>query len=186
MALMDIVDENDNIIGNAEFEDVYKSHKTSSPLLFRTVAVMVFNSEGKLVLQKRSKRLPIAPGLWETSASGHIDLGDSYEQAALKELEEELGINVDQEDLIFVRKLSPDKENIFCFNKLFVCINNGPYIPNDEVEEIVLVSIDDLMTDIVKKPEKYTKSLESNIRYYKEKHNGWSNEAKNTENMSSM
>ena len=54
--------------------------------------VLVFNSRGELYLQKRSPNKDIQPGKWDTSVGGHVAAGESFECAAYRELEEELGI----------------------------------------------------------------------------------------------
>ncbi len=61
-------------------------------LRHRSVHILVFNPEGELFLQKRSGSKDINPGLWDTSAAGHVDFGEGYDDCARRELAEELGI----------------------------------------------------------------------------------------------
>ncbi|MFP4378616.1 MAG: NUDIX hydrolase, partial [Spirochaetales bacterium] len=49
-------------------------------------------SEGCLFLQRRSVEKDVQPGKWDTSVGGHVDAGESYEAAAVREMSEELGI----------------------------------------------------------------------------------------------
>jgi isopentenyl-diphosphate delta-isomerase type 1 len=86
--IFDIVDEDDRVIGQAP-----RSVCHGNPALIHRVAhVLVFNSRGELLLQKRSKHKDIQPGRWDTSVGGHLDPGESYLQAAIREMAEELGI----------------------------------------------------------------------------------------------
>jgi len=86
--LFDIVDENDQVIGQAP-----RSACHGNPALVHRVAhVLVFDGNGRLLLQKRSMHKDIHPGRWDTSVGGHLDPGESYLEAACREMREELGI----------------------------------------------------------------------------------------------
>jgi isopentenyldiphosphate isomerase len=86
--IFDIVDEQDRIIGQAP-----RSRCHGNPSLIHRVAhVLVFNPAGELLLQKRSMRKDIQPGRWDTSVGGHLDPGESYLEAARREMKEELGV----------------------------------------------------------------------------------------------
>ena len=88
--IFDIIDEHDNVIGQASREE---AHKKS--MLHRIVDIFIFNSKGELLLQKRSEKKDTNPGLWTFSAGGHVEYGETYLEAANKELEEELaGVGV--------------------------------------------------------------------------------------------
>lgn len=86
--LFDILDENDNVIGKATRGEVHGN----PTLIHRSVAVAVFNRKGELFLQQRSATKDTDPLLWTVSCSGHVELGDTYEVSAIRELKEELGI----------------------------------------------------------------------------------------------
>ena len=88
--IFDVVDENDEVTGSATRSDVHAQR-----LMHRAVHVFAFNKHGDLLLQKRSRLKDTCPGLWDSSVSGHLDSGESYESAAVRELEEEMGIIVD-------------------------------------------------------------------------------------------
>ena len=62
-------------------------------LLHKVVHVLVFNSKGELILQKRSMIKDVAPGKWDTSVGGHVNAGETLKDAVMREMEEELGIN---------------------------------------------------------------------------------------------
>jgi len=59
------------------------------------VMVLIFNSKGEMLIQKRSEHLKWAPGLWTMTAGGAAITGDTSASAAGRELFEELGIQMD-------------------------------------------------------------------------------------------
>jgi 16S rRNA (adenine1518-N6/adenine1519-N6)-dimethyltransferase len=61
-------------------------------LMHRAVHVFILNRQGDLFLQKRSHRKDRFPNRWDSSAAGHVDAGESYDDCAHRELREELGI----------------------------------------------------------------------------------------------
>lgn len=86
--LFDIVDENDQVIGQATRGQVHGNPK----LIHRSVGVAVLNTKDELILQQRCATKDTDPLLWTISCSGHVGKGDSYRETAIRELEEELGI----------------------------------------------------------------------------------------------
>ena len=82
-----VVDKEDRVVGKATREEIHRKG-----LLHRSVHIFVFNRAGQLYIQKRAITKDMHPGLWDSSASGHVDFGESYETAAARELEEELGL----------------------------------------------------------------------------------------------
>jgi isopentenyldiphosphate isomerase len=87
MANIEVVDENDRVIDTVPYEDM-----VSNQLRHRIVRVFLFDKQGRLYLQRRAENMAVAPGLWDQSAAGHVDPGEDYEQAAYRELSEELGV----------------------------------------------------------------------------------------------
>lgn len=85
----DVVDRNDAVIGRATRREVH-----AQGLRHRAVHVLVFNRAGELFLQKRSRNKDTAPGMWDSSASGHVDAGEDYDGCARRELGEEIGLEV--------------------------------------------------------------------------------------------
>lgn len=85
--IFDVVDADDQVTHTATRAEVH-----AQKLLHRAVHVFVFNKRGDLLLQKRSRLKDLCPGLWDSSVSGHLDSGESYAAAALRELDEEMGI----------------------------------------------------------------------------------------------
>ena len=79
----DVVDGHDAVVGRAARREVH-----ARGLMHRAVHILVFDETGRVFLQKRSMKKDIAPGLWDSSGSGHVDSGESYDVAAVRELGE--------------------------------------------------------------------------------------------------
>src|SRR5690348_7715314 len=86
--LLDIVDEEDNILGTSLYEDVYRNLSTH-----RIVHVLLFNNKDELLVQLRTFVKPHNGGTWSSSAGGHVKSDETYEDAAKRETVEELGIS---------------------------------------------------------------------------------------------
>src|SRR5258705_3481722 len=87
--MFDVVNEGEEVIGQKPRREVHRLG-----LMHRAVHVLVFNSHGQVFLQKRSMTKDRQPGLWDSSASGHVDSGEEYDACAIRELREELGLCV--------------------------------------------------------------------------------------------
>ncbi len=83
-----VVDENDEPIGGAKVEEI-----AQKGLIHRIIRVMVEDGAGNVLLQKRVDNSWVYPGCWDTSAGGHVDVGESYLVAAKRELAEEIGLS---------------------------------------------------------------------------------------------
>ena len=95
--LLDIVDDNDVIIGQDTRENVHKKG-----LLHREIHLWFITPDRKIIFQHRAKDKDTYPGLLDATAGGHVDLGSTYDEAAIKELREETGIKADIGDLHFI------------------------------------------------------------------------------------
>jgi len=85
--IFDLVNENDEVIGQMPRWQVHRDGR-----LHRAVHVLFFNARGQIFLQKRSMAKDSCPGLWDSSASGHLDSGEDYDPCAVREAREELGL----------------------------------------------------------------------------------------------
>ncbi len=83
----DVVDEQDRVVGSALRREVH-----ARGLLHRAVHALVDDAAGRVLLQRRSANKDMYPNQWAASASGHVDRGEDYDTAMVRELGEELGI----------------------------------------------------------------------------------------------
>jgi len=90
-----VVDETDRVLRSASRAEVHGNN-----LLHRAVHILIFNKPGEVYLQKRSRWKDRYPLLWDSSAAGHVNTDEEYNDAANRELQEELGINVPLEKIV--------------------------------------------------------------------------------------
>lgn len=126
--IFNIVDERDEVIGHRSRAEVH-----AQGLRHRAVHILVFKKNGELFLQKRSAQKDCFPGTWDSSASGHVDQGENYDDCAVRELREELGI-VLPEPLKKLFKIDACPETGQEFVWVYQCESDGPF--NLAVEEI--------------------------------------------------
>jgi isopentenyldiphosphate isomerase len=125
----DIVDESDEVVGRRPRGEVHRLG-----LLHRAVHVLVFNAAGSVFLQKRSLNKDRQPGLWDSSASGHVDSGEDYDNCAVRELREEIGLRLDRApERVFKLRASPETDQEFVW--VYRGTAEGPFVLNaDEIE----------------------------------------------------
>jgi isopentenyldiphosphate isomerase len=128
--IFDRVDEYDNVIGSAERSDFHGNPE----MIHRVAHVLVFDSSGELFLQKRSLSKDVQPGKWDTSVGGHVDSGESYEQAAYREMREELGIEGVSLEFLYRYLHSNDYETEYV--STYRCFWNGAIdVDKHEIDE---------------------------------------------------
>lgn len=87
MELIDIINENDEVVWCASRKEIYDLKYPH-----RIVHVLLFDWAWNLILQKRSRSVSFFPQAWSTSVWGHVLSWENYEEAALREFEEELWV----------------------------------------------------------------------------------------------
>src|SRR5262245_40803760 len=85
--LVDVVDETDRVVGQCTRAEMRRDN-----LLHRNVAIMCRNRDGKIYVHRRTATKDVFPSLYDMFTAGVVGAGESYAQAAVRELEEELGI----------------------------------------------------------------------------------------------
>ena len=129
--ILEIVDEQDRVIGTAPR---HRCHGDPS-LIHRVAHVLVVNRRGEILLQKRSPHKDVQPGKWDTSVGGHLDPGEGYEEAARRELREELGISAAELTFLYAYPLrnEVESENV----RTYHCRHDGRVHPDPvEITEV--------------------------------------------------
>jgi isopentenyldiphosphate isomerase len=132
-----VVDDHDQVLKHLPRSEIH-AHR----LRHRAVHIFVFNQFGQLFLQKRSMRKDLNPGLWDTSAAGHVDAGEDYDSCAPRELAEELGVVAELQSLF---KVSPSPELGMEFIQVYRCLHNGPFLlASEEIDEGAWFTIEEI------------------------------------------
>jgi len=167
---IDIVDELGGFTG--EVLEKNEAHKQGKWHL--TAHIWIYNSNGEILLQKRALTKSTFPGLWDISVAGHISTGESVEFGAYREVLEEIGLDIDINDLekIFIFKESHYHDNRDWYNNEFhhVFIYNyegsvtNLILQEEEVEAVRFLSIEGFIKEL-NNPE-MSKMFIENPKYY--------------------
>ena len=152
----DIVDKDDRVIGQATRKEVH-----TKGLRHRAVHVWVFNAAGFIFLQKRSIYKDTAPGKWDSSCSGHVNAGETYDAAAIRELQEEIGLDASvASKLTLVFKSDACRETSMEFTQVYRLFNEGPFsLHPAEIEDGDWFSPMEVDTAINEAPENYSRTF---------------------------
>ena len=85
--LVDIVDEHDNVV-----DTVTRREMRARRLRHRAVYIAVQHTDGRLLVHQRSHDKDVMPGAWDIAVGGVVGTGESYDDAAVRELAEEIGV----------------------------------------------------------------------------------------------
>ncbi len=150
--MLDIVDEADQVIAQATREAVHQGQH-----LHRATHMLLRNSAGEVFVQLRSRSKDMHPGLWDTSAAGHVDAGESYIDCAVRELQEELGLQVDASELDEFMRVPPSSENGFEFVRVYLLQSDDKLtLEEQEIEEGRWVKTGKLDSWLAASPEDFT------------------------------
>ena len=124
-----VVDENDRQIGTSSRSEVHENN-----FRHRAVHILIFNHAEEILLQKRSSWKDRHPLLWDSSAAGHVEANEDYDEAAGRELMEELGASV---SLDCIGKLPASAKTGQEFIMIYRGEHDGPFaFPWEEISAI--------------------------------------------------
>lgn len=124
-----IVNDSDQVIGYRNRNQAYEERT-----MLRSVQVFIYNSEGELYIQKRSKNKLRYPSYFCASVAGHVEIGESYRETAIRELEEELGLKRVENLKIIAKGKTPVGENNYAMMTLFTATTTGELMTLQEKE----------------------------------------------------
>ncbi|TVZ14497.1 NUDIX hydrolase [Maribacter sp. MAR_2009_72] len=151
--LIDILNEDGSATGTSQM----KSIAHAEGLFHATVHIWFFTKRGQILLQKRSITKDTFPGLWDVSVAGHIGFGETALYTAIREVKEEIGLDIQKEQLI---KIGIFKSVQNHSNTLLDCEFHHTYISEisvpvtslikqqSEVDELKLLSLETFQTEV--------------------------------------
>lgn len=141
--MLEVVDQSGKVLRLAKRSAVH----SDPSMIHRVVHVLVFDKLGRLLLQKRSQSKDVAPGKWDTSVGGHVSPGEDIEDAARREMEEELGISGCTLTFLYRYLFSGTRETELVHT--FSCVHSGPFHYNkDEIEALEFRPLNEIKNNL--------------------------------------
>lgn len=159
--IFDVVDDRDRVIGKQTRREVHRRG-----LKHRAVHVLVFNARGEVFLQKRSFKKDTFPGAWDSSASGHLDTGETYDACAVREAREEISLFLERTPKRqFKIDACPETGSEFVW--VYRCESNGPFRLNlDELECGAFFKADHINRWMAERPRDFADAFRLVWKYY--------------------
>lgn len=149
-----LVDERDKEIGTMEKMDAHRSG-----VLHRAFSVLLFNTKGEILLQKRSSNKYHSAGLWTNTCCSHPKPGEKMEDAVSRRLKEEMGIQAQPEFLYKFTYRAELANNLIEHELDYVFTglsNEEPQVNPNEVAQWKFMSLSEAKKDVVQNPDAYT------------------------------
>lgn len=149
-----LVDEQDREQGIMEKMEAHRKG-----VLHRALSILIFNSKGEMLLQKRAESKYHSGGLWTNTCCSHPRPGELAIDAAIRRLQEEMGISIQLKPVgSFIYKAQLDKgltehELDFVFTGTF---DGEPQVNPHEVSDWKFISMNALKHDVLKNQNHYT------------------------------
>jgi len=150
-----VVDENDRVL----YPVYSKEELHSGNHKHRSIHVFIETFGRGFILQLKGKNSENA-GKWSSAVSGHVSYGEDYEDAAIREADEELGLEIDKKELIRILKMNACEETGNEFVVLFTYLMNRDIESirpkTEEIEKALIVPLAEVMRDTVKNINDYS------------------------------
>lgn len=150
-----VVDDKDKVIA-----EVPRSELTAD-MRWRNTGVYIFNDNGEVLLARRHPSKKVHPNMWGPSAAGTVEVGETYEQNIIKEIAEELGIQVDSIENCSNHLINHGSAKRF--TGMYKALWNGQLdditLEADEVSEVRWTPIEEVLADIKINPQNYVPGI---------------------------
>jgi len=159
--VLDIIDANDVVIGRASSEEVH-----AKGLLHRFVHVFVVGSDGRILVQQRHHTKKRGALLFDAAVGGHVDSGETYFDAAVREGREEIGLEgVGYEYLGKIKNYDPPVEDML--GELYAVRSDGPFAGWErEAERLEWMTPGELAFMLERFPYLFTKAMPESFRLW--------------------
>jgi len=162
---VDVVNEKDEVIGKE-----LKNKKPELGFISRVVAILIRDNEGKFIVCKREGHKKVDAEKYDLSAFGNVKVGEDYQQAAIRELQEELNIQcpLNMLDKFYQEIDYKDcKAKIFC--GVFVGHTNDTPKLNHEVSSFRKMSLEEIEKEMERNPNKFCQGFINDFSQVKNK-----------------
>lgn len=151
-----------------------KSEAHKNGWYHNTIHLWLYTKQGEILLQQRSHKKTIHPLLWDVSVAGHIDTGETFIEAALRETKEEIGLQLDTKSLqkigSFLHETNYGDIQDNEFHQVYIAelkVDVNQLQPQeDEVEALKLVSFSEFET-LLEQSEINNHFIPTNKSYYR-------------------
>ncbi|MFP4524457.1 MAG: NUDIX hydrolase [Candidatus Woesearchaeota archaeon] len=163
--LVDVVDEE----GTPTGERVGREKAQQEGTWHLTVHLWIYTPQGEVIVQKRREDKPIFPGKLDASVGGHLHAGETPTRAGVREAKEELGLDIAEGDLEFVKR----RRAVFHprpgwtnreVNEVFTLRYDGDKKDlkrqEEEIDELIFLSFEDLERRLGESPGSFTHTAE--------------------------
>ena len=143
--LLDIVNAQDIVIGQRFRSEIYADKN----LYFRVINGFLINDQKQLWIPRRTKHKKLFPLCLDASVGGHVEAGESYQQAFERELKEELNLDAASIKHEIIAKLTPHEHRVSAFMHLYLLYSNTtPLYNQNDFESASWMSIQELQEKI--------------------------------------
>jgi len=136
MEKRDLYDENKKLTG----ETIYKGEKVPKGRYYITVVVWIQNEQKKFLIQKRVLK---KDGKWSTTG-GHPVTGETSKQGVLTEIKEELGLNLENEEIILFKTIKTEDDFVDLYYLKANIDINDVMMQKEEVEDVKWATIEEI------------------------------------------
>lgn len=154
------VDKDDNEIGKMPMIEAHQKN-----VLHRIVVIYVTNNEGQILIQERRDN-----GKLDHSSAGHVDPGETYYEAAKRELFEELGIkDIDLKEIGYSVSGGPDGFGSHAYHryKCYMCRATPGILDPEEVKSVYWADPKEILKDMESDgAHKYTAGFKDSLKIY--------------------
>ncbi|MDI6826747.1 MAG: NUDIX domain-containing protein [Candidatus Aenigmarchaeota archaeon] len=135
--IFDVVDEDDNVIGKATRKEVH-----DKKLIHRSVMFFILDKKGRVFVTQRTKTKDMFPEYWSVTFGGHVDAGESYDDAVVREAREEAKIEGKPIFLrSFKKRIPEEKEN----SRVYAFVTDKmPKIDKEELKQGKFMTIEEI------------------------------------------
>ncbi len=128
--MVDIVDDDDQVVAT-----VTRAEMRARRLQHRAVSIAVLSTDGRLLVHRRADTKDVWPGMWDLAAGGVVGAGETYDDAARRELAEELGVQADAMVSLGEGRFVDDA--VALVGRGYRCVHDGPFTFTDgEIAEV--------------------------------------------------